>query len=105
MIYFTSDLHLGHANIIRHCNRPFSSVVEMDETLIKNWNMRVHPDDTGYVLNERNLRRKSTIISTNLNLSEIGEKYTDRVVSRIMGSYTFIKPDISDIRLKMRRNK
>lgn len=57
------------------------------------------------VLNERNLRRKSTIISTNLNLSEIGEKYTDRVVSRIMGSYTFIKPDISDIRLKMRRNK
>lgn len=26
MIYFTSDLHLGHANVIRHCDRPFGCV-------------------------------------------------------------------------------
>lgn len=52
MIYFTSDLHLGHANVIRHCSRPFASVEEMDETLIANWNAKVHRDDTVYILGD-----------------------------------------------------
>lgn len=26
MVFFTADLHFGHANIIRHCVRPFASV-------------------------------------------------------------------------------
>ena len=30
MIFFTSDLHLGHENCIRLCNRPFSSIEEME---------------------------------------------------------------------------
>jgi len=34
--YYTADLHLGHANIIDMCNRPFASVEEMDEALIDN---------------------------------------------------------------------
>jgi calcineurin-like phosphoesterase family protein len=52
MLYFTSDLHLGHANIIRLCNRPFASLEEMDETLIANWNARVTNGDTIYVLGD-----------------------------------------------------
>jgi len=31
MIYFTADHHFGHANIIRHCGREFTSVEEMDK--------------------------------------------------------------------------
>lgn len=34
MTFFTSDLHLGHRNIIRLCGRPFASLEEMDEALI-----------------------------------------------------------------------
>lgn len=59
MVFFTSDLHLGHANIIRLCNRPFSSVKEMDETIIKNWNRTVGKNDTVYVLGDFTMLKNS----------------------------------------------
>lgn len=52
MIFYTADLHLGHSNVIKLCNRPFSSIEEMDETLIANWNAKVHNGDTVYILGD-----------------------------------------------------
>ena len=52
MIYYTSDLHLGHESVIKLCNRPFSSIEEMDESLIKAWNGRVHRNDHVYILGD-----------------------------------------------------
>lgn len=52
MVYYLSDLHFGHTNIIKHCNRPFSSVEEMDETLIANWNARVGEEDTVWLIGD-----------------------------------------------------
>lgn len=51
-IFFISDPHFGHANIIRYCDRPFKDVQEMNETLIKNWNNVVNPDDIIFILGD-----------------------------------------------------
>jgi calcineurin-like phosphoesterase family protein/RNAse (barnase) inhibitor barstar len=50
--WFTSDLHLGHANIIRYCARPFADVAEMNAGLIERWNATVSPTDTVWVLGD-----------------------------------------------------
>lgn len=46
--WFTADHHFGHARIIELAKRPFSSVSEMDEAMIENWNQRVAPGDLVY---------------------------------------------------------
>lgn len=52
MIYFTSDLHLGHESVIRMQNRPFANADEMNCVLIENYNSVVHKDDTVYLLGD-----------------------------------------------------
>lgn len=51
-LWFTADLHVGHARIIELAYRPFGSVDEMNEQLIENWNMVVAPDDEVIVLGD-----------------------------------------------------
>lgn len=51
-IYFTSDLHLGHENIIRLTNRPFVCVEDMNNKLIHNYNSIVHKNDLVYILGD-----------------------------------------------------
>ena len=51
-------------------------------------------------LNERLLKRKSTIISTNLSLDSIVDIYSERTFSRITSNYTMLKLTGDDIRIK-----
>lgn len=51
-LFFTSDTHFGHQNILQYSQRPFKSVEEMDRVLIDNWNNAVAKDDTVYHLGD-----------------------------------------------------
>ncbi len=50
------------------------------------------------ILNERHLNKKSTIISSNLSLEEIRDYYSDRIFSRLVSNYDFLKFTGQDIR-------
>jgi calcineurin-like phosphoesterase family protein len=73
-IYFTSDTHFGHANVIKYSNRPYKDKDEMDQCLIENWNSRVQPSDTVYHLGDLSFR----------NAEE-----TDKILNRLNGIIHF----------------
>lgn len=52
MVYFIADTHFYHISIIPYCQRPFLSVDDMNEKLIKNWNKVVTNEDTVYFLGD-----------------------------------------------------
>ncbi len=54
-VYFTSDPHYWHNNVIRYCSRPYISVEEMNEDMILKWNSIVRPEDTVYILGDFSL--------------------------------------------------
>ena len=54
-------------------------------------------------LNERHLRKNATIISTNLSLEELRDRYSDRVFSRITSHYDLCKLTGPDIRMCKKR--
>lgn len=51
-VFFTSDTHFGHENIIKLCKRPFKTIQEHDDALVKNWNSVVSKNDTVFVLGD-----------------------------------------------------
>lgn len=51
-VFFTSDTHFGHSNIIKYCARPFDNTNDMDEALINNWNAKVPKDGIVYHLGD-----------------------------------------------------
>lgn len=77
MIYFTSDLHLGHRGIIEMQNRPFANLEEMNRALICNYNSIVHKNDKVYILGD---------ISHHLPLEQANE-----MIERMNGKRILIK--------------
>ena len=69
-IFFTSDTHFGHERIIQFCKRPFTSVQEMDEKLIENWNKVVGPNDYVFHLGDFCFK---------------GSQYWDRILNQLNG--------------------
>ena len=51
-VWFTSDLHFCHANVIKYDGRPYKNVEEMHEALIENWNHYIAKDDVVFYLGD-----------------------------------------------------
>lgn len=51
-VFFSSDQHFWHRNVLRFCQRPFTDIKEMGETLIENWNRVVSPGDIVFTLGD-----------------------------------------------------
>lgn len=72
--FFTSDTHFGHKGILEYCarTRPFASIEEHDEELIRRWNCTVTPRDTVWHLgdfcwNTHKDRRYHEVVFSRLN--------------------------------------
>lgn len=63
MVYFTSDLHLGHDKDFIYKERGFDNINSHDIAILKNWNSVVTPDDIVYVLGDLMLGDNSTGMS------------------------------------------
>lgn len=62
-IWFTSDTHFYHKNIIKYCYRPFNSVEEMNQSLIDNWNNVVKENDIVFHLGDFAFDKWKSIIN------------------------------------------
>ena len=51
-VFFISDMHFGHANIINYMNRPFKDIDDMNKQLINNINEKVGERDELWVLGD-----------------------------------------------------
>lgn len=51
-VFFISDFHARHENIIKFCGRPWLNKEEMTEALINNWNSVISPDDIVFNLGD-----------------------------------------------------
>jgi Predicted phosphoesterase or phosphohydrolase len=69
MKWFTSDTHWGHANILKYDNRPFATIEEHDEELVRRWNAVVSPGDVVYHLGDVAWHKKA--IDTDILLARL----------------------------------
>ena len=93
-LFFASDYHFRHANIIKYCNRPFNSVDEMNEALVANWNSVVTDADTVYFIGD---------LSMSFNA---GKEFAPRLNGKkiiILGNHDEAFPKKSDPTRKLRQ--
>ena len=60
--FFTSDLHFGHANVIKYSLRPFADVDAMNAALVNNWNAVVGADDRVFILGDLSFLPQSMLV-------------------------------------------
>lgn len=85
--WFTADMHFGHKNIIKYCDRPFKDVNHMNAELIKRWNEVVSANDQ--------------IIHVGDFASSYEKVDIDRILDQLNGNIVFVRGNHDD-NLKIR---
>jgi calcineurin-like phosphoesterase family protein len=96
MQYFTADWHLGHTNIITHCDRPFADAESMAATIHQRWNDVVDESDTVYVLGDvalgsvkpwgdfiRSLKGTKILVAGNHDGCWLGHRRKQRALNKV----------------------
>lgn len=52
MIWFTSDTHFGHENVLKFTDRPWETIQQMNSSIVANINARVGMNDELYILGD-----------------------------------------------------
>lgn len=73
--FFTSDEHYGHDNIIKYCDRPFASVIEMNNKIITKHNELVNHNDLVIHCGDFTLK---------------GKEYANAIIKRLNGQHIFL---------------
>lgn len=94
-IYFISDMHFHHNNIIDFANRPFFSVEEMNIKMIENWNSVVKNDDIVYHLGDFSMKSNKEEVNKILNQLN-GNIILVKGNHDKVGQYRYIEADIVD---------
>ncbi|TBL80842.1 metallophosphoesterase [Paenibacillus thalictri] len=58
--FYIADPHFGHEAVIRMCGRPFATIDEMDNAIMRNWNQTVGNEDEVYIVGDFMLRSRHT---------------------------------------------
>lgn len=89
--WFTADTHFAHANVIKHSERPFAHIDEMDETLIANWNAHVAKGHSVFHVGDfawRNAERYRDRLNGNIHLI-VGNH--EAAAEKIKQRFTWVK--------------
>ena len=104
MIYFTADLHLGHENIIKYCNRPFKNSDEMDAIIIKNFVEILKGEDTLYILGDLSfdVNKASRFLAYFLKeqIHYIRGNHDKKLTAEFMKDFCVSYSDIRDIQIE-----
>lgn len=65
--FLIADTHFDHRNVILYENRPWPTVQEMNEEIIKRWNAIVKPEDRVYHLGDVSMNRNGLLLAARLN--------------------------------------
>lgn len=84
-IWFTSDHHFGHKNIIPYADRPLETLEEMNKVLIEKWNSKVKKNDFVYHLGDFALCNTS---------------FLNKILDQLNGNVFLIKGNHDDTALK-----